>query len=92
MMKQTTGDRLRHIMEIRNLKQRDILELTDRYSDKVNVKISKADLSQYVNNKVSPRQDKISLLSLALDVNEAWLMGYDNVPMWRANSNVNVQS
>lgn len=37
-------------------------------------------ISQYVSGKVKPNQDKLSILALALNVNEAWLMGYD-VPM-----------
>lgn len=41
--------------------------------------MQKNDLSQYVSGKVEPRQDKLTILGLALNVNEVWLMGY-NVP------------
>ena len=44
--------------------------------------MNKNDLSQYVNGKTEPGQEKLTILGLALNVNEAWLMGYD-VPMER---------
>jgi transcriptional regulator with XRE-family HTH domain len=39
-------------------------------------------LSQYCHGKVAPSQQKLFLLAAALNVNEAWLMGYD-VPRQR---------
>lgn len=44
--------------------------------------MGKSDISQYVSGKVEPGQDKLTILGLALNVSEAWLMGYD-VPMAR---------
>ena len=82
MKKHTTAERLRQIMSQRGLKQIDILLLAEPYCIKYNVKLNKNDLSQYVNGKVEPKQHKLSILGLALNVNEAWLMGYD-VPMER---------
>lgn len=75
-MKVTTGERLKQIMRERNLKQVDILNLAKKYT-KDGIKISKTDLSQYVNGKTEPRQDKLYILAEALNVSEAWLMGYD---------------
>lgn len=82
MNKQTTGERLKKIMSLQNLKQIDILRKCEPYSKKYGVIIRKNDLSQYVSGKVQPKQDKLSILGMALNVNEAWLMGYD-VPMTR---------
>lgn len=82
MKKYTTAERLRQIMSQRGLKQIDILLLAEPYCIKYNVKLNKNDLSQYVNGKVEPKQHKLSILGLALNVNEAWLMGYD-VPIER---------
>ncbi|SEN73840.1 Helix-turn-helix domain-containing protein [Amphibacillus marinus] len=76
-MRETTGRRLNQIMSERNLKQVDILNLTKRFTHG-NLKISKTDLSQYVNGKTEPRPDKLFILAKALEVNEAWLMGYDS--------------
>lgn len=76
-IKVTTADRLNQLMLERNLKQVDILELCKPYCKKYNVKLNKNDLSQYISNKYSPSQEKLSVLSMALKVNEVWLMGYD---------------
>ena len=65
-----------------NLKQVDILNLAAPYSKKYGIKLNKNDLSQYVSGKVEPGQNKLYILGLALNVNEAWLMGFD-VPMER---------
>lgn len=81
-MKDTTSSRLKQLMNARNLRQVDILEKAAPYCTKYGVKLSKSDLSQYVTGKVIPGQDKLSVLGLALNVSEAWLMGYD-VPMER---------
>lgn len=79
MDKVTTSDRLKQIMKERGLKQADILRMVKpiakRFGDDVG--IGSNALSQYVQGKVLPRQDKLTLLGLALNVSEAWLMGYD---------------
>lgn len=89
-MRLSTGERLKQIMKERNLKQVDILHSTKKYAHD-NIKISKTDLSQYVNGKTEPRQDKLYILAEALNVNEAWLMGYDThkerVPADRREAN-----
>jgi repressor LexA len=86
MEKVTTAERLRYIINTTGLKQVDILEKCKPYCEKYNVKLAKNDLSQYVSGKVEPKQNKLSILGLALDVSEAWLAGYD-VPMGR-NDNI----
>lgn len=78
----TTSNRLKQIMTMRGLKQIDVLRSCEPYCKKYNIKMGSNDLSQYVNGKVQPKQDKLSILGMALNVNEAWLMGYD-VPMNR---------
>lgn len=80
-----TSERLRYILDVRNLKQVEILEKCKPYCEKYGVRLAKNDLSQYVSGKVEPKQDKLSILGLALDVSEAWLAGYD-VPMARNDS------
>ena len=79
-MKETTGKRLRKIMSDRNLKQVDIIRMCQPYCEKYSIKLAKNDLSQYINDKVQPGQDKLSVLGMALNISEVWLMGYD-VPM-----------
>jgi len=82
MGKVHTGQRLKAIMRERNMKQVDILNLVKPYSAINGIKVSKQDLSHYINEKVEPNQWKLSVLAQALDVSEAWLMGFD-VPMSR---------
>lgn len=77
MKKLTTSQRLKQLMNERNIKQVDILIKAEPFCQKYGVKLNKNDLSQYVNGKVEPGQQKLSILGLALNVNEAWLMGYD---------------
>lgn len=81
-MKVRTADRLKEIMERRDLKQIDIVRLCEPYSKEYGIRMGKSDISQYVSGKVEPGQDKLTILGLALNVSEAWLMGYD-VPMAR---------
>lgn len=67
--------RIREAMQLRGKTQAELCELTG---------IPKSAMSQYVSGKFIPKQTRIYLLSKALNVNEAWLMGYD-VPMERNN-------
>ena len=76
----TTADRLKEIMRERHLKQIDIIRMVEPYCEQYKLKLSKSDMSQFVSGKVTPGQWKISLLSKALGVSPAWLMGED-VPM-----------
>ena len=69
----TTADRIKEGMELRQLKQSDLVEMTG---------ISKGALSSYISGRYVPKQTNIYLISKALNVNESWLMGND-VPMER---------
>ena len=82
MKKENTSIRLKRIMSDRNLRQVDILNLTEPYCKKYDVKMNKSDISQYCSGKTEPNQDKLFILGIALNVSEAWLMGFD-VPMER---------
>ena len=83
MKKSNTSERLKQLLKDRNIRQADILEKAKPYCEKYNVRLGRNDLSQYVSGKVIPGQDKLTILGLALNVSETWLMGYD-VPMERA--------
>ena len=77
MINESTSTRLKEIMKERNLRQVDLLEMVKPYCEKYNVKINKSDISQYLSGKVKPGQEKLSMVSMALNINESWLMGYD---------------
>lgn len=81
-MKKTTAERLQEIMCMRRLKQADIVRLCQPFAEQLGIKFQKSALSQYISGRNEPNQYKLTVLALALDVNEAWLMGYD-VPMER---------
>lgn len=68
---QTTSERIKQALEIRNMKQADLIEKTG---------ISKGALSSYISGRYIPKQSNTYLLAKALDVDPAWLMGLD-VPM-----------
>ncbi len=92
MKKVTTSQRLKEIMKEKNLKQVDILELAKPYCKKYNIKLNKNDLSQYVSGKVEPGQYKLTILGHALNVSEAWLMGYDVPKLPSINFDNNVDN
>ena len=70
----TCADRIKTALLIKGLKQSDLVRLT---------KIPKSAISQYISGAFEPKQDRVYLISKALNVSEAWLMGLD-VPMERA--------
>lgn len=67
-MREKFVERLRKAMEIRNMKQVDLVEKTG---------LGKSAISQYCTGTYEPKQRALYKLAEALDVNEAWLMGYD---------------
>ncbi len=69
--KVTCALRIREALMVRNMTQAELCRLTG---------IGKSAMSQYVNGGLVPRQDRTYQIAKALDVSEAWLMGFD-VPM-----------
>ena len=81
----TTAQRLQQLMILRDLRQIDIVRLCEPFCKMHKVKMGRNSISQYVSGKVEPRQNALYILGQALNVSEAWLMGFD-VPMERADS------
>ena len=77
-----TAERLRQAMSERRYRQADVVRRAKPIGEKYGRTLTKNALSQYVNGKVEPKRDMIALLAEALDVDDAWLMGFD-VPMER---------
>ncbi len=77
MKKSNTQERLKLIMEEKNLRQVDLLNKCMPYCKKYNVRLGRNDISQYVSGKAEPTQIRLSILAEALNVTETWLMGYD---------------
>lgn len=77
----TFAQRLREGLELRGMKQ---IELATRSG------ISKYSISHYLKGDWEGKQDAVYELARALNVSEAWLMGYD-VPAERSAPEVSVQ-
>ena len=52
----TTSNRIKQAMKSSNLKQVDIVNKAKTLENETGIKLSKTDLSQYVNGKVQPGQ------------------------------------
>jgi len=85
MKNENTAIRLRKIMTDKNLRQIDVLNLAVPFCNIYGVKMNKSDISQYCAGKTEPNQKKLFVLGKALNVSEAWLMGFD-VPMERIHA------
>ena len=70
---ETCAKRIEAALSIRRMKQCELCEIA---------RIPKSSLSLYLKGAYEPKQDRIYLIAQALNVSEAWLMGYD-VPMER---------
>ena len=62
------SDRLKYAMELRNMRQSDLVEKTG---------INKSSISTYLSGEYQPKQTNTYKLARALDVNPAWLLGED---------------
>ena len=65
------GQRISIALSIRDMKQADLCKLAN---------VPKSSLSLYLSGAYEPKQDRVYDMAKALNVDEAWLMGYD-VPM-----------
>lgn len=69
--------RLNQLMEEYNLNQQDIIKKCQPYCKQYGVKLGHVNMSNYVNGINVPNAAKLSILGMALNVSEVWLMGYD---------------
>lgn len=69
--KESCASRLKKALSIRNMTQAELCQKT---------KIPKSALSEYIKGLYDPKQDRLIILSEALNVDPVWLMGFD-VPM-----------
>jgi len=65
------AERLRIALDFRNMKATELSALTG---------INKSTISQYLSKEYEPKRDRLELFAKTLNVNEAWLIGYD-IPM-----------
>ena len=68
-------DRLQQALDRKNWKAVDLVEATG---------VPKGAISYYLSGKSKPKADRLYVIAQALDISEAWLLGYD-VPMHRTD-------
>ena len=71
MKKSDLASRLSQALEARGMKAADLSKKT---------KVAEGTISCYINGRYEAKQNRVQVFAEALDVNPAWLMGYD-VPM-----------
>lgn len=76
--KESCAARLRKALSIRNMTQAELCQKT---------KIPKSALSEYIKGLYEPKQDRLLLLSDALNVDPVWLMGFD-IPMEKEDKKI----
>ena len=67
-------DRLKEVLDKKGLRAVDLMDMTD---------VPKSAISFYLAGKSQPKADRLYKIAQALDISEAWLLGYD-VPMARS--------
>ncbi len=82
MLVSNFANRLKEAMVIKNIKASEIVYKSKLlYEDnKINKPLTKPLISHYLKGTYEAKQDNVYTLSLILDVDEGWLMGYD-IPM-----------
>lgn len=68
VVKEELKVRLKKAMQSRNITQAELARRTG---------LSRSAINQYLSGYTMPKSDRIYLLAKALDVSEAWLMGFD---------------
>lgn len=76
--KDSCAARLKMALSIRNMTQAELCQKT---------KIPKSALSEYIKGLYDPKQDRLLILSEALNVDPVWLMGFD-VPMEKEDKKI----
>ena len=75
---ESCSKRIAMALKIKGMKQYELCKLAN---------VPKSSLSLYLSGAYEPKQDRVYDMAKALNVNEAWLMGYD-VPMERQTKKV----
>ena len=70
---ESCSKRIAEALKIKGMKQYELCKLAN---------VPKSSLSLYLSGAYEPKQERVYDMAKALNVNEAWLMGYD-VPMER---------
>lgn len=76
-------DRLIQVLREKNITPKELSEKTG---------IPKSSISQYMSGYAKPKQDRIYLISKALDINPTWLLGYDvDINIKKRNEDIGIK-
>lgn len=75
---ESCANRIRKALSIRNMTQSELCRRT---------KIATSAMSEYIKGLYEPKQDKVYIMSQALNVDPVWLMGFD-VPMEKEDKKI----
>ena len=62
------ADRLREILEVKKMKAVDLSNITG---------IGRSAISQYLKGTVTPKQERVFTIASKLNINAAWLVGFE---------------
>lgn len=82
-LKNSLMDRIKKAMADREMSAAELSRLTG---------ISPSSLSEYLNGRYEPKQDKVALISNALKVSPGWLLGFDANTSSTTSTNNNAPS
>lgn len=68
-------DRLKEALDYNEMKAIDLA---------ARLGVHRSIVSKYLSGYAKPKEDRLHQIALILDVNDAWLDGYDDVPMERS--------
>lgn len=78
-------DRLKELLEMRNMKQIDLVKLTQENAKTYGKALTRSMVSRYLSGEYEPNSSNIVMIAELLEVSEAWLLGFD-VPMRKDNT------
>lgn len=89
MLVSSFANRLANALNFRNMKPSEIVRKSEDLHKNgiINKPLTKPLMSHYLKGTYEAKQDNLYALSLILNIDEAWLMGYD-VPMERIDNNI----
>ena len=72
------SERLNSVLKERNMRQADLVRLCTTVAKQYGIELNKVMVSRWCNAQYIPRQDHLMIISKALSINPAWLMGIED--------------
>ena len=71
------SERLNSVLKERYVRQTDLVRLCTTVAKQYGIELNKVMVSRWCNAQYIPRQDHLMIISKALSINPAWLMGIE---------------